>query len=144
MDVKRAGASVDLIWSLQEDGNEVIGKEYTANKTQKELEVEIDQKYNGKKYTFTAYAPSGWEVDGSYSENGYENGYKNAGGTDAGEYRTTVRLIDGKGGVDEYTIVWSIDKAKFDLSEVKWEDNGKVEYRDGIIEIKIEGAPEKL
>ncbi|MDE5990957.1 MAG: hypothetical protein K2H36_05180, partial [Clostridia bacterium] len=62
-------------------------------------------------------------------------------GTNADTYITSIKL---KENGQIYTIEWTIDKAKFDLTNVKWEGNGEVEYRDGNIEIKLENLPSQL
>ena len=41
-------------------------------------------------------------------------------------------------------MTWSIDKAKFDLSNVKWKGNGKLEYNNQTQEMVLENLPNKL
>ncbi|MDE7079674.1 MAG: hypothetical protein K2O95_06135, partial [Clostridia bacterium] len=101
--------------------------------------------YSGKSYQFKAELPDGYTLDTSYGNQGYLVTPKTSGnssvGTNADTYITSIKL---KENGQIYTIEWTIDKAKFDLTNVKWEGNGEVEYRDGNIEIKLENLPSQL
>ncbi len=89
--------------------------------------------YNGAEFAFelNRSMPSGWRVDTGYNDNGYTNGYKNKSATNAGEYETSVMLLDGDGVQHEFTIEWNVKKALIDLSDVRWLDDGKLEYKGG-------------
>ncbi|MCX4363542.1 MAG: hypothetical protein OSJ74_09205, partial [Clostridia bacterium] len=82
--------------------------------------------YNSKTYSFTVSLPSEYSVDSTYNSEGYTNGYKNAEATNAGEYITTVRVKISEGEFKEYSIKWTIHKAYFDLSKVKWLYDGQL------------------
>ncbi|MDE6210530.1 MAG: hypothetical protein K2G42_00980, partial [Clostridia bacterium] len=94
----------------------------------------IELVYSGKEHSLTTSLPSGYSVDTSYSVEGYINGYKNAKGTNAGEYITTARVKTPEGTIKEYSIKWTIEKAKFDLSNVKWQYDGQLPYN------KVDGS----
>ncbi|MDE6189195.1 MAG: hypothetical protein K2G37_02775, partial [Clostridia bacterium] len=89
--------------------------------------------YNGAEFAFelNRSLPSGWRVDTGYNDNDYTNGYKNKLATNAGEYATSVMLLDGDGVQHEFTIEWNVKKALIDLSDVRWLDDGKLEYKGG-------------
>ncbi|MDE6411208.1 MAG: hypothetical protein K2L02_01545 [Clostridia bacterium] len=96
--------------------------------------------YNGKAYSFTVN-PSGLglTVDTSFGTKGYKTvkagTSKNLGAvTDAGDYVTTVKLSNGA----EYSIEWTIEKAKFDLSGVRWIENGNITYAAGGVTVTLD------
>ncbi|MDE5756710.1 MAG: hypothetical protein K2I23_06440, partial [Clostridia bacterium] len=102
-----------------------------------------------KTYTFSVDLPTGYSVDTTYDNvDGYVKGYKNASQANAnadGEtYTTYVRVKDSNGIVETYSITWRIEKAKFDLSKVKWKDDGKYEYTGSEISPSLEGLPTGL
>ena len=110
--------------------------------------------FNGKTYGFQINrAPSGYMIDTAYASDGFVNGYRVLDRTtntpvtsvcDAGEYKTQVRLLDAGNNPVLCEIDWNIDRAVFDLSSVKWQGDGQIEYRDGNIEIKLENLPAGL
>ncbi|MDE6275912.1 MAG: hypothetical protein K2M75_05170, partial [Clostridia bacterium] len=93
----------------------------------------------------------GLTVD-NYNSEGYVNGYltvgANASNSDVGKnadvYTTSVRVKDGSNNITIYTITWTVSPHKFDLSKVKWKDDGKYEYTGEPITPSLEGLPEEL
>ncbi|MDE5756945.1 MAG: hypothetical protein K2I23_07640, partial [Clostridia bacterium] len=131
----------DIIFNIKEkvDVNSTIFWQLRINgaiKTSMYFDIDIDYTpkfdkiplvYSGKEYSFTASLPSGYSVDRTYSVDGYTNGYKDAKFTNAGEYTTTAR-VNTPDGTKEYSIKWTIEQAKFDLSNVKWQYDGQLPY----------------
>ncbi|MDE5755479.1 MAG: hypothetical protein K2I23_00075 [Clostridia bacterium] len=80
--------------------------------------------YNDRNtYSFQMLAP-GFTVDTTYDPSGYKvvasNSNNTAIGKNADTYTTSVRLLDKDNNATIYTIEWTIDPVKFDLSKVKW------------------------
>ncbi|MDE5617167.1 MAG: hypothetical protein K2I78_05195, partial [Clostridia bacterium] len=67
-------------------------------------------------------------------------------GKNADSYTTTIELKETSSGeITEYSINWTIDKAKIDFSQVEWSyPDGKMEYTGSVIEQKLKGLPEWL
>ncbi len=61
----------------------------------------------------------------------------------ADTYTTSVRLLDSDSNATIYSITWTIDPVKFDLSGVKWLYNGQLPY-DKINGSKAELDPKTL
>ena len=145
----RANASQDLVWWFKEDGVDTWESvNAKVGETRVTFTPATDKGYNGKEYSFYAEEPAGYEIDTNYNDNGFTNGYKNSVVINASENIVTEVMIkkvgDPSGSGTAYAITWKIVKAKFNLSNVKWEGNGEVEYREGNIEIKLENVPELL
>ncbi|MDE7079307.1 MAG: hypothetical protein K2O95_04240, partial [Clostridia bacterium] len=99
----------------------------------------------GKEFSFVVTAPSGYAIDTNYNVDGFVNGYKNATATNAGDYTTYVMIKEAtaaSGTGDTYSITWHIDKATFDLSEVKWKN--EIEYTGSNVSPSLEGLPEQI
>ncbi len=110
-------------------------------------------KYNkNKTYKFEVRTPSGYVVD-TAAEEGFVNGYKtiDLDGNiiekckDASKYTTQVRIKNTfTQEVQIYEIKWEITKAKYDLSQVKWKGNGRLEYNGLLQDMVLENLPEGL
>ncbi|MDE5911510.1 MAG: hypothetical protein K2H24_04170, partial [Clostridia bacterium] len=104
--------------------------------------------YNDRySYEFQMLAP-GYKIDTAYDPSGYKvvanKGSSNTAiGKNADTYTTSVRLIDSSGKEVIYSITWTIDPVKFDLSGVKWLYNGQLPY-DKINGSKAELDPKTL
>ncbi len=122
-----------LTWQLMCDGKEVFGEYTDASVNQTSISFSgAPIVYNGKSYKFRVLLPDGYEMDTSFGIGGYKvtASTPRGDGTNADSYTTQIQLTsDGKKQIFEIT--WEIQKAKFDLSGVKWLNNGKVEYNDG-------------
>jgi len=119
-----------LSWRVMQSGM-VIDR---VNAELEDVDITYSKKiaYDGKTYTIVAREPRGYRIDTSYNDNGFVRGYKDASGSDAGQYVTYVRLLDENLNPVEYIFRWEIVKAKFDLSDVKWLYDGKLPYsKDG-------------
>ncbi|MDE6276183.1 MAG: hypothetical protein K2M75_06580 [Clostridia bacterium] len=126
-------------------GNTNVGKSHKVTGGTTEVVFPNAVPYDGRTFEINLKpsAATGYVVDAQYSSNGYVKGYKTEGsewntaiGKNADEYTTYVRLIDSSNNVATYTITWSISKAKFDLSNVKWENDGKVPFSTNKADMK--------
>ncbi len=154
--------STDIVWWLQEDGADTEGSvSVKIGQTDAQYDDTINDNgnfvpviFNGKKYSFYVTTPNGYSVDEEYNDNGYTNGYvveplrtdNKAVGINADEYTTKVRILkEADGSALEYSLKWQVQKAKFDLSKVKWKGEGKVEYNKGdTVEMTLENLPKEL
>ena len=94
--------------------------------------------YNGVEYVWKVdtnmLALNNYAIDATYGNNGYADERQ----TNAGTYTTKVYIKSTLvGGVDpgEFEINWTVDKAKFDLSKVKWKGDGTLEFNGQLQEI---------
>ncbi len=147
--VLEAGIIPMLTWSFCKEGIPVRGEYVDVEIGEKEIEYDKSVAYNGKRYSFQVVVPSGYTLDTSYEGNGYlvtsENASNNNIGINADTYTTKVRIINNATNLgEEYSIKWSIDKAKFDLSKVKWKGDGRLEYNGLSQEMVLENLPDKL
>ncbi|MDE7191667.1 MAG: hypothetical protein K2O35_04305, partial [Clostridia bacterium] len=88
--------------------------------------------YNDRNtYEFRILAP-GLTQDTSYGAGGYKIVPGNLSNTKLGKnadtYTTSVQLTDSEGNSTIYSITWTIDPVKFDLSGVKWQYDGQLPY----------------
>ncbi|MDE6371942.1 MAG: hypothetical protein K2L61_00190, partial [Clostridia bacterium] len=124
--VNSAGIENSIRWTFMRDGKEVGIYNQSTSDTTDEYFMPIE--YNGMEVSVTAMA-NDYTVDTSYNSNDFTAGYKNTTATDAGTYTTQVAMLK-KGTTTPviYTLTWTISKAKFDLSDVKWVGDGKLQY----------------
>ncbi|MCM1306944.1 MAG: uL15 family ribosomal protein [Bacteroides sp.] len=100
--------------------------------------------YNGQSFGFTAIAPSTHEVDVTYGNYGFEtkteSGVSITGAPyNAGKYQTIAYLKNKEtNSVESYVLHWEIEKAKFDLKDVKWKDDGKLQYSQSGVTAEID------
>ena len=141
----KASGSTDLVWWFTKDGKDTYETvSAKVGQTSVTFEPEERKVYGKVEYGFYATAPDGYEIDEDYNQDGFVGGYKDSKGSNAGEYRTQVRIKkNGETNGSTYEIVWEIDKAKFDLTNVKWLYNGKLPYNGGE-EVKAELDSETL
>ncbi len=148
--VLEAGIIPMLTWSFCKEGVPVRGEYVDVEIGEKEIEYDKSVVYNGKRYGFKMQSiPTGYKLDNTYGVDGYlvtPDNTSNANvGVNADTYTTTVRIINTSNNAgEEYSIKWSIDKAKFDLSKVKWKGNGRLEYNGLSQEMVLENLPDKL
>ncbi|MDE6474164.1 MAG: hypothetical protein K2L70_03615 [Clostridia bacterium] len=150
--LERNTGSPDIIWWLMEDGvdtnNSVNAKiEETSIDYNDSITSGLNQSivYNGKEFTFYVTTPSGYKVDTAYNTGNFQSGYCTTAsptngsiGTNADSYTTQVRILTPSGTPDTYELNWTIERAKFDLSGVKWKYDGKVPFSTNAQEMKIE------
>ncbi|MDE6361715.1 MAG: hypothetical protein K2L53_01930, partial [Clostridia bacterium] len=140
--VNSVGTENSLRWTFTRDGEEVgIYNQSTSDLTD---EYYIPIEYNGKEVSVTARA-NDHTVDTTYNTDGFTAGYKNTTATGAGTYTTQVAMLK-KGTTTPviYTLTWTISKAKFDLSNVKWVGDGKLQYTGDTVYAVLENVPEGL
>ena len=135
LDVTDAPARTVLTWELYKNGSKVRGvyKDKLLSDTDKTTELDDAITYDAKAYSLKVKVPNGYTLDSSYGIGGYKVEYENATnslvGTNADKYKTSISLKNNGDGTSEiYEIRWEIEKAKFDLSKVKWEYDGKLPY----------------
>ena len=122
-----------LTWQLMCDGKEVFGEYTDASVNQTSISFSgAPIVYNGKSYKFRVLLPDGYEMDTSFGIGGYKvtASTPRGDGTNADSYTTQIQLTSD-GNKQIFEITWEIEKAKFDLSGVKWLNNGQIEYNDG-------------
>ena len=140
--VNSVGTENSLRWTFTRDDEEVgIYNQSTSDQTD---EYYMPIEYNGKEVSVTAKA-NDYTVDTSYNADGFVGGYKNAAATDAGSYTTQVAML--KSGTTTpviYTLTWTISKAKFDLTNVKWVGDGKLQYTGDTVYAVLENVPDGL
>ncbi len=140
--VNSVGTENSLRWTFTRDDEEVgIYNQSTSDQTD---EYYMPIEYNGKEVSVTAKA-NDYTVDTSYNADGFVGGYKNAAATDAGSYTTQVAMLkSGTTAPVIYTLTWTISKAKFDLSNVKWVGDGKLQYTGDTVYAVLENVPDGL
>ena len=125
LEVKEVEPGSQLIWQMY-SGSDTDGSFVGANIG--DIESEYDSfAYDGKEYHFEVTPPTGYTVESIKTTNsaGDEVEY----GKNADTYITTVELKEtANNEITEYRITWTIDKAKYDLSGVKWKYDGKLPY----------------
>ncbi|MDE5991202.1 MAG: hypothetical protein K2H36_06450 [Clostridia bacterium] len=130
--VKQAEREKNFIWRLKSNGI-MVNMSVTASVDQKDKEYNQSITYSGKEFYFDVSLPSGYRIDTQYTTaDGFVNGWNTKRATDAGDYTTKIKVkyTDSNGDEQEdiYTMSWKIDKAKFDLSDLKWLNNGDIPY----------------
>ena len=146
-----------VIWWLYKNGNitnDTDGMELDGVQTELQYSGKIEYEKNTD-YIFKASVASELHsVDNGYGiDVGFVDGMKTTDSDgnvvteikNAGEYTTQVAIKkDGETTSKIYSIKWSIEKAKFDLSNVKWKGDGKVEYTGDVVEMVLENVPQEL
>ncbi|MCI8912498.1 MAG: hypothetical protein HFE31_07405, partial [Clostridia bacterium] len=140
--VNSVGTENSLRWTFTRDDKDVgIYNQSTTDLTDEYL---IPIEYNGNPISVTARA-NDYAVDTAYNVDGFVGGYKSAVATEAGRYTTQVAML--KSGTTTpviYSITWTVSKAKFDLSNVKWIGDGKLQYTGDTVYAILENVPEGL
>ena len=121
LSVMPEGKITNLQWTLK-DGKDTLERKTVELSDSEDKRFDGKYVYSGREYTVEARYPDAYTLDESYGNNGgylleKVSGEGNENGKDAGTYRTSIKLSNGQ----IYGIVWTIDKAKFNLSDVKWE-----------------------
>ena len=130
-----------VIWRLMADGrytNNSLRVEIGANSQPARYE-KSKITYDGREYSFEVRETNEYKVDKTYSGAGFVNGYKDDRYTNAGKYSTQVAIIlTGTGETQVYTIEWEISKVLYDLSNVKWQGDGKLPYEPSGVKEEID------
>ena len=142
--VKEPTSSSGILWRLFEDNKPAGSMQDPATSMNTTWDKKIT--YNGNGFHFTVNASGmNYTIDTSYNTDGFTNGYRTVkkGNTaalstvsGAGTYVTTVRLKDNTTSYN-YSIEWTIDKAKFDLSNVRWIDDGKISFNENGMKVAL-------
>ena len=107
--------------------------------------------YDGQVYYVNATPSLGFTINRSYNEGEFKNGVKTvneAGETvestkNAGVYTTTVCIkATATGETHFYSVTYEIVKAKINLGEVKWQNEGKMPYTGKPQTCELIGLPE--
>ncbi len=144
LEVQEVEPGSQLLWMLYDGEGNTDGIIVAANIGDYQS-VYDNFAYDGREYHFEVTPPNGYEQVSikTLNSSSVEVPY----GKNADEYETIVEIKDSttpNGAVTSYTIKWQIVKAKFDLSNVKWKGEGKVEYAGGIVEMVLESLPDGL
>ncbi|MDE5616829.1 MAG: hypothetical protein K2I78_03480, partial [Clostridia bacterium] len=135
--VKGADTESGIRWTFSRDGKQM--GTYTQMTGDKSVVYDKEIVYNGSEVSLTVRPPREYEIDESWED----KGYKNAKGTNAGEYTTQVALKKG-GEQTIYSIKWTVNKALINLTDVKWKGDGEVEYTGVTVKMELENLPEGL
>ena len=140
IEVKQTSGNTKVSWRLKIGG--AVKDRVSAELSDTDLTYGKTLTYDGKEYEFVLTHPDEYEIDKTFGT----NGYKNSVGKDAGSYITEVQLKEkGTGDTIIFIMRWEIEKAKFDLSAVKWKGNGQLEYdKVNGSEAVLENVPEGL
>ncbi|MDE6411553.1 MAG: phage holin family protein [Clostridia bacterium] len=142
--IKDPASTSGLIWRLSADNRPAGSMQDPAASTSATWNKTIT--YDGKAYSFAVNATGlGYDIDTTFGDGGYETVAK---GTfkpltsikDAGTYVTTVRLIDSSGTTHDYSIEWTIEQAKYDLTNVRWLDDGEIKYNGKVYVTLVEST----
>ncbi len=148
LDVVAPVVTSDPTWLLMRNGSRIDIQFATLGDTTP-IVYSKSLSYNDRySYEFKMKEPDGFTRDTSYGIGGYAivagNGSNNSAvGKNADTYTTSVRLLDSDSNATIYSITWTIDPVKFDLSGVKWLYNGQLPY-DKINGSKAELDPKTL
>ncbi|MBD5100790.1 MAG: hypothetical protein HDT29_05975 [Clostridiales bacterium] len=128
-----AGQRTNILWKLYEGNVEKTFYRTVTELTETGVKTLANSVvYSGEQFAFQVDLPNGYTLDTNYGSNGYLvekiSGDGNVLGKDAGTYKTSIKL-----GNDIYSIEWTIDKTKFNLTNVKWQ------YPDGMLPYTVGG-----
>ena len=143
LDVLDSSMRTKITWNLTADGNILPGKFTDAEITDYTIAFTGQITFDGKRYGFIASPPNGYSLDNNFGVGGYvveyDNNSNSAVGTNADRYKTRIRLIrESDNEQTEYEITWEIEKAKFDLSNVKWLYDGDLPFTPGGIKAGLD------
>ena len=143
LDVLDSSMRTKITWNLTADGSILAGKFTDAEITDYTIAFTGQITYDGKRYGFIANPPNGYKLDETFGIGGYAVEYTNnsnsAVGTNVDRYKTRIRLIrESDNDTQEYEITWEIEKAKFDLSNVKWLYDGDLPFTPGGIKAGLD------
>ncbi len=143
LDVLDSSMRTKITWNLTADGSILAGRFTDAEITDYTIAFTGQITYDGKRYGFIANPPNGYKLDETFGIGGYAVEYVNnsnsAVGTNVDRYKTRIRLIrESDNDTQEYEITWEIEKAKFDLSNVKWLYDGDLPFTPGGIKAGLD------
>ncbi|MDE7208577.1 MAG: hypothetical protein K2O31_01710, partial [Clostridia bacterium] len=149
LEVSDTSSGTAVRWQLYADNVPVSGQYKNAEIGETSVTLSKNITYDGRQYTFRVTCPTGYEMDNNFGVSGFEviptNTANSAVGKNADTYKTRISLKEIATGVKtEYEIIWEIEKAKFDLSAVKWKNNGKLQYAGDTVYAELENLPTGL
>ncbi|MDE6758265.1 MAG: hypothetical protein K2J89_03185 [Clostridia bacterium] len=124
-----AGQRTNILWKLYEGNSERSNYRTVTELNETGVKnLSNTLTYSGEQFRLEVELPDGYNLDGGCTVEKI-SGQGSILGQDAGTYRTTIKLVENG---QEYSIEWTIDKAKFNLSEVKWQyPDGNLPYTVG-------------
>ncbi len=141
LEVQEVEPGSQLSWMLYDGEGNTDGIVVSVNIGDYNAEYESFA-YDGREYHFEVTPPNGYTQKSIKTVD--SAGIEVQFGCNADTYKTTVEIEDtASGAVTSYNITWKIEKAIFDLSEVKWLNDGEIEY-DGGREVAAVLDPEAL
>ncbi|MDE6870013.1 MAG: hypothetical protein K2J75_04725, partial [Clostridia bacterium] len=143
LEVSDTSSGTAVRWQLYADNVPVSGQYKNAEIGETSVTLSKNITYDGRQYTFRVTCPTGYEMDNNFGVSGFEviptNTANSAVGKNSDTYKTRISLKEIATGVKtEYEIIWEIEKAKFDLSAVKWKYDGKIPFSTVSMEMKAE------
>ncbi len=136
----------NITWRLRDENNKQVGSTVRIPIGTLEAKFATDITYSkGKSYTFTVSFPEATHELDTSAEGGFVAGYKDRSFSKAGKHITQVKIRNKTTQeIQIYSIEWEITPAMFDLSKVKWKEDGKIVYTGSEVEMTLEGLPEGL
>ncbi len=139
--VNEIGVSSNIRWTFRRDGKDLDSfNQSTSNLT---VTYGGSIEYNGSAVSISVRAGK-LTLDEDYGYKTTQSANNSMPMTNADTYTTSVRLLDENNKAEIYTLTWTIDKAKFDLTNVQWKGNGVLEFNGQLQEMELENLPNKL
>ncbi len=139
--VNEIGVSSNIRWTFRRDGKDLDSfNQSTSNLT---VTYGGSIEYNGSAVSISVRAGK-LTLDEDYGYKTTQSANNSMPMTNADTYTTSVRLLDENNKAEIYTLTWTIDKAKFDLTNVQWKGNGVLEFNGQLQEMELENLPDKL
>ncbi len=139
--VNEMGVSSNIRWTFRRDGKDIDSFNQSTSNLTATYGGSIE--YNGSAVSISVRAGK-LTLDENYGYKTTQSANNSMPMTNADTYTTSVRLLDENNKAEIYTLTWTIDKAKFDLTNVQWKGNGVLEYNGQLQEMELENLPDKL
>ncbi|WP_416860288.1 hypothetical protein, partial [Helicobacter ganmani] len=139
--VNEIGVSSNIRWTFRRDGKDLDSFNQSTSNLTATYGGSIE--YNGSAVSISVRAGK-LTLDEDYGYKTTQSANNSMPMTNADTYTTSVRLLDENNKAEIYTLTWTIDKAKFDLTNVQWKGNGVLEYNGQLQEMELENLPDKL
>ncbi|MDE7349241.1 MAG: hypothetical protein K2N53_06225, partial [Clostridia bacterium] len=141
LNILDSSVKTNITWDLYAYGSSLPLLQYRkyAELDERDIISEDDLSYDATTFRYEVDLPDGYTLDETFEDYGYLieklNGSGDGIGCDAGTYKTSIRLKENN---NIYSITWTISKAKFDLSDVKWKYDGKIPFSTAVSDMKCE------
>ena len=139
--VNEIGVSSNIRWTFRRDGKDLDSFNQSTSVLNATYGGNIE--YNGSAVSISVRAGK-LTLDEDYGYKTTQSANNSMPMTNADTYTTSVRLLDENNKAEIYTLTWTIDKAKFDLTNVQWKGNGVLEFNGQLQEMELENLPNKL